>query len=244
MKLSKSSALITGASRGLGLALATQLAEAGAQVVLVARHAEPLQKAVEALQAKGLSAHGIAADVGDPEAALRIAHEAAALIGPIDLLVHNASTLGPVPLRPLLDIEAKDFDRVLQVNLLGPFRLSRIIAGSMALRSGGLVLSISSDAATNAYPGWGPYGVSKAALDHLSRTFAQELKSAGVRFVCLDPGEMDTRMHAQAIPDADRSALRHPQDVAQQILALIEQPQRLDRAPRQEVPDVASAKAS
>jgi NAD(P)-dependent dehydrogenase (short-subunit alcohol dehydrogenase family) len=214
-------AIITGASRGLGRALAVELARAGAKVVLVARESAALHAAVAAIRAAGGSAHAVAADLGDKAAIHAIAGAAAALIGPIDLLVHNASALGPTPLRPLLDTECEDFERVLQVNLLGPFRLSKAIAGGMALRGRGTIVHVSSDAAVNAYPRWGAYGVSKAALDHLARSWAAELGELGVRSIVVDPGEMDTVMHADAMPDADRATLARPDDVAKQLAARI-----------------------
>ena len=110
---------------------------------------------------------------------------------------------------------------MLQVNLIGPFRLTKLIAGSMALRGGGLVISISSDAAVEAYPKWGAYSVSKAALDHLSRIWAAELHETGVRFLSIDPGEMNTQMHADAIPEADPQSLTDPADIAACIVAMI-----------------------
>ena len=214
-------ALITGASRGLGRALAVELARVGAQVVLVARESEELHAAVAEIRAAGGAAHAVAADVGDKEAIHKIAGAAAALVGPIDLLIHNASTLGPTPLPLLLDTECEDFERVLQVNLVGPFRLSRAIAGGMALRGRGTIVHVSSDAATSAYPRWGAYGVSKAALDHLGRSWAAELGELGVRVVVVDPGEMDTQMHADAMPEADRTTLAQPADVARRIVTRV-----------------------
>src|SRR6185295_5364023 len=138
-----------------------------------------------------------------------------------DILVHNASSLGPTPLPLLLDTACEDFARVLEVNLLGPFRLSKAVVGNMLLRGQGLVVHVSSDAATNAYPRWGAYGVSKAALDHLSRIWAAELADSGVRFLSIDPGEMDTAMHAAALPDADPTSLARPQDVAARIVRFL-----------------------
>ena len=218
-------AIVTGASRGLGRALAVELARAGAKVVLVARESEELHAAVAEIRAAGGTAHAVAADVGDKEAIHAIAGAAAALVGPIDLLVHNASTLGPTPLPLLLDTDCEELERVLQVNLLGPFRLSKAIAGAMALRGRGTIVHISSDAAVNAYPRWGAYGVSKAALDHLGRSWAAELGELGLRSLSIDPGEMDTVMHAAAMPDADRTTLASPADVARRIVVrLFEQP--------------------
>lgn len=212
--------LITGASRGLGKALARALAKRGAKVVLVARGEEELGRAVSEIRREGGEAHGIAFDVGDKEAVHRIAGAANALVGSIDVLVHAASTLGPLPMPALLDTECEDFAKVLEVNLVGSFRLTKVVAGAMAARRRGLVVFVSSDAAVSAYANWGAYGVSKAAQDHLARTFAAELDP--VRFLAVDPGEMDTKMHAEAFPDADPATLARPEDVAERIVSVIE----------------------
>ncbi len=214
--------LVTGASRGLGAALCAELARRGARVVGVAREPGPLDAQVARIRSDGGEAHALVADQGEREAVYPLVGAATALVGPIDVLVLNASTLGPVPLRELVDTECEDFSRVLEVNLLGPFRLAKAIVGSMLVRGTGLVVGISSDAAVNAYPGWGAYGVSKAALDHLLRTWAVELPGSGVCFLSVDPGEMDTRMHAEAMPEADRSTLARPADVAFRIASLLE----------------------
>lgn len=224
MDIRGSSALITGASRGLGRALAAELAGRGARVVLVARHAGPLDHAVESIRAAGGVAHGIAADIADKDAIHRIAGEAAARVGPIDIAIHNASTLGPVPLRLLLDTECEDLASVLETNLVGPFRLTKMLAGPMVLRGTGTIVHVSSDAAVAAYPRWGAYGAAKAAQDHLSRILAAELEGTGVRVLAVDPGEMDTLMHAEAVPDADVSALLAPAEVARRIVALLRDP--------------------
>jgi NAD(P)-dependent dehydrogenase (short-subunit alcohol dehydrogenase family) len=213
--------LITGGSHGLGRALGKALAAEGARVVLVARGAEALNAVVDEIRHDGGEAYGIIADIGDKNAIYKIAGEAAALVGPIDILIQNASTLGPVPLRLLLDTDCEDLENVLQVNLVGPFRLAKVIAGSMALRGQGLMLNITSDASVEAYSGWGAYSVSKAALDHLTRLLAAELGTTGVHFLSVDPGEMDTRMHADAIPDAIPETLSKPADVAQRIVEII-----------------------
>lgn len=210
--------LITGASRGLGAALAEQLAAAGARVVLVGRDPIALEAQAGKIRAAGGIAHALPADIADKDAIYRLSGAAAALVGPIRLLIHNASTLGPLPLPLLQDLDCEALEAVLQTNLVGPFRLSKALVGNMALHGEGVVLHISSDAAANAYPGWGAYGVSKTALDHLSRSFAAELDGTGVRFLSVDPGEMDTRMHADAMPDADPSTLAQPADVAARIL--------------------------
>jgi NAD(P)-dependent dehydrogenase (short-subunit alcohol dehydrogenase family) len=221
MKLEGTTALVTGGSRGLGRALGQALAGAGARVALVAREASALDEAVAGIRARGGEAHAIAADVADKDAAWAIAGQAAALLGPVDLLVNNASTLGPVPLRLLLDTECEDLERALAVNLVGPFRLTKAIAGSMLLRGRGTIVNVSSDAAVEPYPRWGAYGASKAALDHLSRIWAAELAGTGVRVLSVDPGEMNTRMHAEAMPEADPATLADPDRVAQRIVDLV-----------------------
>jgi NAD(P)-dependent dehydrogenase (short-subunit alcohol dehydrogenase family) len=217
MRIDDAAVLITGGSQGLGEALAHELASRKARVVLVARGEALVHQTVDAIRRAGGEAHAIVADVGRKEDAHRIAGIAAALVGPIDLLVHNASTLGPVPLRLLLDTECEDLADVLEVNLVGPFRVSRAVIGSMLLRERGVVVQVSSDAATNAYPRWGAYGVSKAASDHLVRTWAAELLGTGVRVFSVDPGEMDTAMHAAALPEADRASLAQPREVARRL---------------------------
>jgi NAD(P)-dependent dehydrogenase (short-subunit alcohol dehydrogenase family) len=214
-------ALITGASRGLGAALARELARQGAKVALVARGEETLEEVVGAIREEGGEAHAIAADVGSKDDVYAIAGAAASLVGDVDLVVHNASTLGPVPLPLLADTACEDLEEVLAVNLVGPFRLTKALAGPMLLRGRGLVVHVSSDAATAAYPRWGAYGASKAALDHLARIWAAELDGTGVRFWGVDPGEMDTAMHAAAMPDADRATLSRPETVARKLAAMI-----------------------
>jgi len=187
----------------------------------VARGRPELEAVAAEIRSGGGCAHALAADVGDKEATYAVAGGAAALVGPIDLLIHDASSLGPTPLRELSDTACEDLERVLNVNLVGPFRLTKAVVGPMRLRRNGLVVLVSSDAAVQAYPGWGAYGVSKAGLEHMGRIWARELEGSGVRFLVVDPGEMDTQMHADAMPDADRAALAQPHDVAGRIVDLI-----------------------
>src|SRR5262249_50083522 len=153
---------------GLGRALALRLSAEGAKVSLVARHQKELNETVSEIRKNGGIAFGIVADVGDKESVYPIVGQASALAGPGDVLINNASTLGPVPLRLIPDTDCEDFERALQVNTVGPFRLIKAVAGSMVLRQTGVIVNISSDAAVEPYPSWGIYGASKAALDHLT----------------------------------------------------------------------------
>jgi len=174
----------------------------------------------------------VAGDISDKHAIHAIAGQAQGLIGEIGIAIHNASTLGPTPLRLLLDTECEDLAAVLETNLVGPFRLTKVLAGAMAIRGAGTIVHISSDAASEAYPRWGAYGASKAAQDHLSRILAAELEGTGVRVLAVDPGEMDTAMHAAAIPEADRAALQRPAEVAARIVQMIEDDARASSGAR------------
>ena len=221
MNLEGKGAVVTGASRGLGAAVARQLAAHGAKVVLVARGEAALEEVAAGIRATGGTAHALADDVGDKRAIHRISALAAEAVGRVELLVHNASELGPTPLKPLLDTDCEDLERVLAVNLLGPFRLTKAVMGPALLAGTGMVVQVTSDASVQPYPGWGAYGVSKAALDHLGRIWAEETRALGLTFLTVDPGEMDTRMHADAMPDADRASLAQPDAVGRRLVELI-----------------------
>jgi NAD(P)-dependent dehydrogenase (short-subunit alcohol dehydrogenase family) len=217
-------ALITGGGRGLGAALARALARRGVRVALCARTGLEVDTVVADIRAEGGVAHGLVADLADKRAIYPLVGAATSLVGPIDLLIHNASTLGPTPLRLLLDTDCEDVEKALAVNVLAPLRLTKAVSGGMLLRGHGTVVAVSSDAAVTAYPTWGAYGVSKAALEHLMRSFAAELSGTGVRFITVDPGEMRTRMHAEAMPDADPATLADPAVVAERLITLLESP--------------------
>jgi len=206
---------ITGGTSGLGLALVRPLAARGARVAFVARTA----RAVERI-AHETGAHGIVGDVGRKDDIYPIALQITGNLGGLDVLINNASSLGPTPLALLGDTECEDFEQALAVNLLGPFRLTKALFGALAASArdgrGALVINISSDAAINAYPGWGAYGASKAALRHLTAIWDEG--ADGVRLISIDPGDMDTPLHAVAVPDADRSTLKTPEGSAAEIL--------------------------
>jgi NAD(P)-dependent dehydrogenase (short-subunit alcohol dehydrogenase family) len=140
--------------------------------------------------------------------------------GRVDVLVNNASALGPTPLPLLVDIDPAAFAEVVRINLEAPFRLTRAVLGGMLLRGSGLVVNLSSDAAVSGYPGWGAYSAAKAGLDALTRVWAAELDGSGVRIVSVDPGDMDTEMHRAALPDDDPAGLARPEDVAEAFVGL------------------------
>src|SRR5215218_7786589 len=208
---------VTGGTSGLGLALVRELLGRGARVAFVARTRE----SVERVAREHAGAHGIAGDVASKDDIYPVALQVTGELGGLDVLVNNASDLGPVPLALLSDTECEDLERAFATNVLGPFRLTKALMGALAASAregrGAVVLNISSDAAVNAYPGWGAYGASKAALHHLSRIWGEEHTADGVRFLSLDPGDMDTPMHAAAIPDADPSTLKRPEQAAREL---------------------------
>lgn len=217
-------ALITGGTSGLGEALARLLSAQGAKVAVVARGQHGLERVGREIP----GVFGIRADVSKPDDTPRIVAEVHAALGGVDVLFNNASYLGETPLRLLADTESGDFERVLQTNLLGAFRLTKAVLPDMLLRGEGLVVDITSDAAVNAYPGWGAYGASKAALSHMNRIFGAELEPHGLRFVAIDPGDMRTAMHFAAVPDADPSALLDPRDAAVRILDALTQVKEME----------------
>ena len=215
-------AAVTGGTSGLGLALVQALRERGAGVAFVARQADRVRDV--ARQHPGT--HGIPGDVSRKDEIHPIAMGITAVLGGLDVLINNASALGPVPLALLADTECEDFEVALATNLLGPFRLAKALLGALAASSRegrpALVINVTSDAAVTPYPGWGAYGASKAALLHLSRIWDQELEAHGVRVLAVDPGDMDTPMHALAVPNADRASLKQPADAAGEVVAIIE----------------------
>ena len=208
---------MTGGTSGLGRSLVRELLERGARVAFVARHRPDVERTMLDLP----SAHGIVGDVSRKEDIHPIAIQILGALDGLDVLVNNASSLGPVPLRPLADTDCEDLELALATNLVGPFRLTKALLGALAssARAGRspLVVNISSDAAVTAYGNWGAYGASKAALLHLSRIWDVELTDEGIRVVSVDPGDMDTPLHALAVPDADPATLKRPDTAAREI---------------------------
>jgi NAD(P)-dependent dehydrogenase (short-subunit alcohol dehydrogenase family) len=212
---------ITGGTSGLGLALVRALEARGARVAFCARTAARVAEVAHELP----RTHGIVADVSRKDAIHPLAMQFAAALDGLDVLVNNASTLGPVPLASLADTECEELEAALATNLVAPFRLTRALLGALAAsareRGGALVVNISSDAAVNPYPNWGAYGASKAALAHLTHIWHEELGEEGLHFIAFDPGDMDTPLHALAVPDAEPASLRRPEDAARELVARI-----------------------
>jgi len=214
-------ALITGGSRGLGLALARSLAADGWSLVLDARGADALESAraeLEAITSSGAAVIAVAGDVADADHRAALAgavHD----LGPLDLLVNNASILGPSPLPPLAQYPLGELFRVLEVNAVAPLALIQLVLPDLAAAHG-RILNISSDAAVEGYEGWGGYGSSKAALDQLTRVLAAERPD--LRVYTVDPGDMRTEMHQEAFPGEDISDRPLPDESVPALRQLID----------------------
>lgn len=209
-------ALITGASRGLGRAIATAIARRGWTLVIDARSQEDLTETAETLSAS-TRVNAITGDVTDPRHR-RLLAEAAATSAPVDLVINNASALGPSPLPRLMDADVLAFQDVLATNLVAPLALLQSIAPYMA--DDAVVVNVTSDAAVEAWEGWGLYGASKAALDHLTAVLGEEQAAWAV--YAFDPGDMRTRMHQDAFPGEDISDRPEPETVVPLLLALLD----------------------
>ncbi|MDP9436961.1 MAG: SDR family NAD(P)-dependent oxidoreductase [Actinomycetota bacterium] len=208
-------ALVTGASRGFGLATARALTARGFGLVVDGRDPDDLAAAQASL---GPDAVAVPGDVADDDHRRRLAYAVAAT-GRLDLLVHNASTLGG-PLGPLATIDPAALARTYAVNVVAPVALTGLLL-PLLRRSGGVVVHLSSDAAVAAYPGWGGYGSSKAALDQVSAVLAVEEPALAV--YALDPGDMRTRMHQEAFPGEDISDRPPPEAVVPALLRLLDE---------------------
>jgi NAD(P)-dependent dehydrogenase (short-subunit alcohol dehydrogenase family) len=207
-------ALITGASRGFGRAVARELAGQHWTLVLTARGASDLHRVA---METGRGHDVLPGDVTDPAHRLALAN-AVRRHGRLDLLLNNASALGPSPLPRVADLPLPAFDDVLLTNVLAPFALTQLLLGDL-IRSDGLLVNVSSDAAVEAYPGWGAYGSAKAALDQLTAVLAVE--EPGLRAYAFDPGDMRTDLHQAAYPGEDISDRPEPETVVPALLALL-----------------------
>jgi NAD(P)-dependent dehydrogenase (short-subunit alcohol dehydrogenase family) len=211
--LSSKVCLVTGASRGLGRALSLVFARHGARLVINARSSSADDLFATERQIRDLSGQvlSVIADVSLRSDIERLAGEALARFGRVDVLVNNASALGPTPMPYLTDYPIDDFELVVRTNLTGPFMLTRSLLGQMLARNSGSIINLSSDAGVIGYPTWGAYGISKAALDQLTRTWAAELEDTAVRINSVDPGDMNTAMKRASEPQTDPSEWPAPE---------------------------------
>lgn len=205
--------MITGASRGLGEALAREWAARGARLLLTARGEAPLRALADELRGRTGVRIG-AVDVTDDERMREFIGEALAEFGRIDVAVNNASVLGGSPMPRLEYLTPAAFFEVMEANVRAPLAVAQCVLPHMRAQGAGAIVNVTSDAALNAYPGWGAYGTSKAALEHLSRILAAELEGTGISVLAIDPGNMDTRMHREAEPGEDLSGLPKPEAIA------------------------------
>ena len=224
--------LITGASKGLGLAVARILARRGHRLVINARDAVALRKVQEQL-AQTTQVLAIAGDVS--EVAEQIAGQAIERFGRVDTLINNASELGPSPMPRLEDHPWESLLRIYRVNVVAPIHLAQLVLPGMRSRRKGTIVNITSDAGANAYAGWGGYGSSKAALEHASRILAAEVKDSGVRVLVVDPGDMNTEMHQLAEPGVDLSHLPRADEVAPSIVSLLDGISQFERVEAQKL---------
>ena len=221
-KLAGKNILITGASQGLGREMALRFAKEGAAgLSIVARHADQLNKVRDEIAKIDPPSPGpgatsivaIEADMSSPRDIERIvATTLAQFKGRLDVLVNNASTIGPSPMPNLLDYPVENFREVLDTNLIGPFLLIKNALPAMIER-GGSIINVTSDAGQVGYPGWGAYGISKFGLEGMSQTWASELEETNVRVNWVDPGNMNTAMHRAAEPEEDPTEWASPADV-------------------------------
>jgi len=222
-KLRGKNILITGASQGLGRELALIFAREGATgLSLAARHADTIQSVRDEVRkiAPDTNVLAIDADVSKPRDIERlIATTLDAFGGRLDVLVNNASTIGPSPMPYLLDYPLEDFQNVLNTNLIGPFLITKGALPAM-IENGGSIINVSSDAGSTGYPGWGAYGISKFGMEGMSQTWASELEDTNVRVNWVDPGNMNTAMHRAAAPDEDPSEWADPAAVTEVFVFL------------------------
>ena len=235
MSTTQQVALITGSSQGLGLEVARLYAKRGLRLILTARGAKRLQRTANELRAE-TEVLDLAGDVADFAHAEQLVETGLEQFGRIDVLINNASELGPSPMPELERLPVEAFEDVLRVNVVAPLKLAQLVLPGMRARGAGLIVNITSDAGVQAYPTWGGYGASKAALEHLSRVLAAELEGSGVRVFVVDPGDMDTAMHRAAEPGADLSHLPGPEVVAPALVELLDEPRAFGRFEAQRLP--------
>ncbi|WP_449538514.1 SDR family NAD(P)-dependent oxidoreductase [Ferdinandcohnia sp. Marseille-Q9671] len=211
--------MITGASKGLGMALTLAFAKEGAKLAICARATDSLLQVKQEAEKLGAQVLAVTADVSNSRDVERFVAMTEEEYGHIDVLINNASMLGPSPMPLLLDYPVGDFAEVLRVNTISLFSITKRVCIGMLERNQGSIINVTSEAGQIGYAGWGAYGVSKFAVEGLTQTWADELKETGVRMNMVDPGEMDTDMHRLAVPDCDYP-LTKPEEIVDIFLYL------------------------
>lgn len=217
--MNKKVVMITGASKGLGKALTMAFAKEGSRLAICSRSGKSLEKVKQEAEGLGAEVLAIRADVSQPGDVERFVALTLEAYGRIDVLINNASVLGPSPMPLLLDYPQEDFAEVLRVNAVSAFLVSQRVIPVMLERNEGSIINVTSAAGHVGYAGWGAYGISKFAVEGLTQTWADELSDTNIRVNMVDPGEMDTDMHQLAVPDCDYP-LAKPEDVVGTFLHL------------------------
>ncbi|WP_088034029.1 SDR family NAD(P)-dependent oxidoreductase [Evansella clarkii] len=215
----KQTIVITGASKGLGRALTLAFAKLKARLAICARGEKDLLKVKKEAEALGAEVLAVTADVSIAADVDRFVSLTELSYDTIDVLINNASTIGPSPIPFLADTTEEDFQKVLQVNTIGPFLITKRVLAGMLSRGAGSIINVTSEAGNTGYSGWGTYGISKFALEGMTETWADEVQDTGVRINMVDPGEMDTEMHDLAVPDCDYE-IGEPEDAVDVFIYL------------------------
>lgn len=210
--------MITGATKGLGKALAFAFAKEGYRLAICARSVDKLTEVKNELEELGAEVIAVKADTSNEQDVDRFVSVVENVFGRIDVLINNASIFGPGPTL-LLDFPKADFEEVLRVNVMNPFLVTKRVLPGMISRNDGSVINVTSEAGRTGFAEWGVYGISKFAVEGLTQTWADELQDTNVRMNMVDPGEMDTDMHAIAVPDCDYE-LAKPENVVDVFLYL------------------------
>ncbi|MBS8264236.1 SDR family NAD(P)-dependent oxidoreductase [Mesobacillus boroniphilus] len=211
--------MITGVTQGLGKAMILRFAKEGAKLAVCARRAKELEKVKKEAESHGAEVLAVTADVSKPRDAEKFVALTIETFGRIDVLINNASILGPSPMPLLMDYPEEDFTEVIRVNSISPFLMARRVLPAMLIQGEGSVINVTSEAGHVGYAGWGAYGISKFAVEGLTQTWADELNGTSIRMNMVDPGEMDTEMHSLAVPDCNYKLAR-PDDVVDVFLFL------------------------
>ncbi|MFA9559286.1 SDR family NAD(P)-dependent oxidoreductase [Evansella sp. AB-rgal1] len=236
--------IITGASRGLGKALTLAFAKQGAKLAICSRGQKDLVAVrKEALKIGAADVLAVNADASNARDIDRFISLIELSFGHIDVLINNASTVGTSPIPYLLDTTEKDFQDIININTTGPFLMTKRVLPGMLQKGIGSIINVTSEAGKTGYAGWGVYGISKFALEGMTETWADEVNDTGIRINMVDPGEMDTEMHALAVPECDYE-LALPEEVVDVFLYLASDDSKMINGQRFEAREFTPVSAS